>query len=267
LERTFVSHREGPERGIDRLVAGFGTVATAYERSRPEYPAAVYELLRRQFGLKRGTIVIDLAAGTGKFTRGLVGTGAAVVAIEPTAGMRRVFRRAVPRLPVLDGSAEAMPVPDGFVDAVTVAQAFHWFRVPRALREIHRVLRPGGGLALVWNERDESVDWMRELSDLLRPLRHRAPSYRGADWRAAFAQRHWFTPLRHRRFRHSQRLDLAGAVDRVRSVSFVAIAPRAVQARIVRSVRSLLRTHPQTRGRSVIEFPYRTDVYWCFRPR
>ncbi|MFZ0891037.1 MAG: class I SAM-dependent methyltransferase [Thermoplasmata archaeon] len=262
-----MSRRGSPERSIDRLVAGFGTVATAYERSRPEYPAAAYDLLRSQFGLKRGATVIDLAAGTGKFTRGLVGTRAAIVAIEPTAGMRRVFRRAVPGLPVLDGSAEVMSVPDGFADAVTVAQAFHWFHAPRALSEIHRVLRPGGGLALVWNERDESVDWMRELSDLIQPLRHRAPGYRGANWRTAFAHRRSFTPLRHRRFRHSQRLDVAGAVDRVRSISFVAIAPRPVQARIARSVRSLLRTHPDTRGRSVIEFPYRTDVYWCFRSR
>lgn len=242
-------------------------MAAAYERSRPEYPAAAFALLRHQFDLERGTTVIDLAAGTGKFTRGLIGTGAAIVAVEPTAGMRRMFRRAVPSLPILDGRAEAMPIPDGFADAVTVAQAFHWFHAPRALQEIHRVLRPGGGLALVWNERDESVDWMRELSELLQPLRHRAPGYRGADWRTAFANRRLFTPLRHRRFRHFQRLDVAGAVDRVQSVSFVAIAPRPVQVRIARSVRSLLRQHPETRGRSVIDFPYRTDVYWCFRSR
>jgi SAM-dependent methyltransferase len=242
-------------------------VAPAYERSHPKYPAAVFALLRREFGLRRGTTVIDLAAGTGKFSRGLVGTGAAVVAVEPTAGMRRVFRQAVPGLPVLDGSAESMPIPDRFADAVTVAQAFHWFHPPRALQEIHRVLRPGGGLALIWNERDESVAWMRDLSDLLRPLRHRAPGYRGVDWRAAFRDRPGFTPLRHRRFRHSQHLDIAGALDRVGSVSFVAVAPRPVRAQIDRSVRTLLRHHPETRGRSVIEFPYRTDVYWCFRTR
>jgi SAM-dependent methyltransferase len=248
-------------------VAGFGSVARAYERSRPQYPDSAFALLRHQFGLRPGTTVVDLAAGTGKLTRGLFRTGAAIVAVEPTAGMRRVFQRALPGLPIFDGTAEAIPVPDRFADAVTAAQAFHWFDAPRALREIARVLRPGGGLALLWNVRDESVAWVRGLSDLLRPLRHGAPAYRGDGWRRAFTARIPFTPLRHRRFRHSQRLDIATVLDRVRSISFVAVAPRLVRVRIVRDVRRLLEQDPETRGRSRIDFPYRTDVYWSFRSR
>jgi SAM-dependent methyltransferase len=259
--------RSAGPRTLPTLVAGFGSVARAYERSRPEYPREAIGHLRRQLALGRGTTVVDLAAGTGKLTRGLLSTGAAVVAVEPTAGMRRVFRQVLPGLPVFDGTAEAIPVPDRFADAVTVAQAFHWFDARPALREIARVLRSGGGLALVWNVRDESVGWVRELSELLRPLRRGVPGYRESRWRAAFTGEGSFTPLQHRQFRHSQRLPPAVVIDRVQSISFVAVAPRIVRDRLLRDVQALLERDPVTRGRSVIEFPYRTDVYWCFRSR
>ncbi len=260
-----MTRRSIPPRTVQRLVAGFDSTARAYERSRPDYPPTVYALLQRQFHLRRGSTVIDLAAGTGKFTRGLLATGAAIVAVEPTPGMRRVFRESLPGLPVFDGTAEAIPAPNRFADAVTAAQAFHWFDANRAVREIARVLRPGGGLSLVWNVRDESVGWMRELSDLLRPLRRGTPSYRGDVWRAAFHRQVPFTDLKYRRFRHSHSLDLDAAIDRVRSISFVATASRKARARILRDVRALLESDSATRGRSVIDFPYQTEVYWCFR--
>lgn len=137
-----------------RAEVGFGRAADAYERARPDYPAEAVDWLCDRLALRPGRTVVDLAAGTGKLTRLLVASGARVIAVEPVAGMRNALARAVPAVEILDGTAEAMPLPDGSADAITVAQAFHWFSTADALSEIHRVLAPGGALALVWNRRD-----------------------------------------------------------------------------------------------------------------
>ena len=160
-----------------------------------------------------GRRVLDLAAGTGKMTRLLAPSGVDLVAVEPVAGMRAAFEEAVPGVEILDGTAEAIPLPDASVDAVVVAQAFHWFDADKALAEIDRVLRPGGGVALVWNRRDESVPWVAEMSrdHPLEPRSHpavrRHPARRLHDLeRAAIVQR----------------LTREGLLDRVASVSYIA---------------------------------------------
>ena len=108
--------------------------------------------------------VLDLAAGTGKLTRLLVPSGADVVAVEPVAAMRDEMRAVLPDLEILDGTAEAIPLGDGSVDAVTVAQAVHWFDLERAVPEMLRVLRPGGALVLVWSLPDQRVDWIQRFT-------------------------------------------------------------------------------------------------------
>ena len=125
---------------------GFDRAADAYERSRPSYPPEAIECIRAELAIGVGSRVLDLAAGTGKLTRLLIPLGATLVAIEPVAGMRRILQTLHPQLDVRDGTAEAIPLDDGSLDAVTCAQAFHWFDGPKALAEIRRVLRPGGGL-------------------------------------------------------------------------------------------------------------------------
>jgi len=136
---------------------GFDRGAADYERGRPGYPDAAIALVARKLGITPGQRVLDLAAGTGKLTRSLLGLGAELVAVEPVAGMREQLRRAVPGVDVRDGTAEQIPLDDASVDAVLVAQAFHWFDVPAAAAEIHRVLVPGGGLAVIRNEWDRTV--------------------------------------------------------------------------------------------------------------
>jgi len=253
-------------------VRGFERAAEAYERGRPDYPAAAVRHLGRVLRIGPARTVVDLGSGTGKFTRALASLGAARVAVEPTAGMRRVFERTVPDVPVLDGTAEAIPLPDAFADAVVSAQAFHWFRLRPALREIRRVLRDGGGLGLVWNTRDDSVRWSRRLSEILeragrskRPWRERT---RGSYWntvlKPAFARNDsGFTRLRYRAFRHHQDGTREQFVDRALSVSMIAVLPAPERRAVAEEVRELLATDPETRGRRTIRLPYTTDVYWA----
>jgi SAM-dependent methyltransferase len=216
--------------------------------------------------------VVELGSGTGKFTRSLARLGAARVAIEPTAGMRRVFARTVPDVPALRGTAEAIPLPDGFADAVVAAQAFHWFDPDRALPEIARVLRRHGSIGMIWNLRDESVGWSRGISDIIGPYRSpdidprvdTAPTTRDPRWRRAIrAPGSPFGRLHRRTFRHVQRAPRATFVLRVLSVSIIAVQPEEERRRVARRVKALLDSDPATRGRAMLEMPYRTDVYWA----
>jgi SAM-dependent methyltransferase len=146
-----------------RRAASFSSVAEAYERARPEYPA---EAVRWLAGKSPGDVV-DLAAGTGKLTRMLVRLGHRVTAVEPLPEMLDQLRAAVPAASAVAGSAESIPLGDASADAVVVAQAFHWFDTEQSLHEIARVLRPGGTLGLIWNVRDEEVAWVATLSELI----------------------------------------------------------------------------------------------------
>jgi ubiquinone/menaquinone biosynthesis C-methylase UbiE len=241
---------------------GFAQATEAYEQGRPGYPTKAVSRLARELHLRSGRVVLDLAAGTGKLTALLVGTEATVVAVEPVAEMRASLERALPGVAVYAGSAEAIPLADGSVDAVTVGQAFHWFRGDEALAEIHRVLRPGGGLGLVWNVRDTSVPWLARLSEIMEPHRGTAPAYRTGRWREAFERTTLFEPLHSAELAHVHHLTPDGVVARVASVSFVAALPPAARERVLGEVRELLATDPDTRDQAQVELLYRTEVFW-----
>jgi len=247
-------------------VRGFDRVAEAYERGRPGYPVRAVRHLGRVLRIGPDRTVVELGSGTGKFTRALRPLGAAHVAIEPLPGMRVVSARVVPDVAVLPGTAESIPLPNGFADAVVAAQSFHWFRPRPALREIARVLRPGGGLGLVWNIRDESVDWSRRLSDIFDRYHHRIPTDRRERWGPVFDRADSpFGPLHVRRFRYVQELTRAEAVGRVLSVSVIAILPATERRRVADEVRALVARNLGARGRRRLALPYWTEVYWTFR--
>jgi SAM-dependent methyltransferase len=145
----------------------FESVAAEYERHRPEYPEEALRWAAEQLGLAPGARVLDVGAGTGKLTRGLVGLGLDVVAVEPGVPMLAQLRVAVPEAEAIEGPAEAIPLPDASVQATFAGQAFHWFDRPRALPELHRVIKPGGGLTLLWNWWNERDPLQRELGELI----------------------------------------------------------------------------------------------------
>jgi protein-L-isoaspartate O-methyltransferase len=162
-----VLHAAGAGLSLHPVAAGFARAADVYERTRPEYPPDAVAWLADRLELRPESVVVDVAAGTGKLTRLLVPSGARVVAVEPLPEMRAQLREAVPGVEALEGTAEAPPLPDACADAVTVAAAFHWFRRDEALAEFARVLRPGGRLAIVYNLRDPESELQQELSRML----------------------------------------------------------------------------------------------------
>jgi SAM-dependent methyltransferase len=242
--------------GVHRAAAeGFGRAAANYERGRPGYPEAAVEWLVSSLGIGPGTTVVDLGAGTGKFTRMLRPTGARIIAIEPVPAMRKELERAVRGVEILDGTAEAIPCSDASADAITAAQAFHWFATSRALSEMHRVLREGGGLGLIWNRRDQRDALQAGLDAVICRHRGQAPAHEANDWRAVIQTSPLFQATGERQFRHEQVVDLDGLVDRVLSTSFIAMLSERDRAAVAGEVRAL------ARGQATIVLPYRTDVF------
>jgi SAM-dependent methyltransferase len=246
-----------------RAATGFaGGSVEAYERGRPTYPEEAIDHLVREFGLSPGATVLDLAAGTGKLTRQLVPRVDHVIAVEPSPAMRGELQRQVPAADVRDGTAEAIPFDDATVDAVFVAQAFHWFRAEQALAEIARVLRPGRGLALVWNQArwsDAGPPWLGRLRELVEPRRVAAgPFPAGEDsWKEALERDARFSPVQDALFHHVHRLDVEDFVALIASWSWIANLPDPERAGLLDEIRRL------AGAATVLELPYATEVYSC----
>jgi SAM-dependent methyltransferase len=216
----------------------FGVAADAYERGRPPYPAGAIDWLVPA----HATRVLDLGAGTGKLTRQLRERGLDVIAVEPSAGMRDQFRRAVPGVPVLGGTAEHLPLASGSLDAILVAQAWHWVEPSLAIPEAARVLRPGGRLGLLWNRRVEGVDWVSELSTIIGSSRSpdagRASPQVGAPFGAV--ERFNVDWVHH--------LSPEAMIDWVASRSYVITLPEPQRESVLGHVRRLLADHPALGG-------------------
>lgn len=246
--------------------SGFDAQADAYERARPSYPPDAVAWLVDHLGIGTGTRVVDLAAGTGKLTRLLAATGADLLAVEPVPGMGARLRAAVPAVPLVSSTAEAMPFRAGTLDAVTVAQAFHWFDADAAFAELHRLLRPGGCVGLVWNARDRSVGWVDDVWRVLDRVEKRAPWRAHEDWSdSALGPRPGFGPLHEATFHHEHELTRADVIERFRSVSHVAVLEPDAREAVLGEVRAVIDEHPDTRGRDVLAIPYRVDASYCVR--
>jgi SAM-dependent methyltransferase len=242
---------------------GFGDSPERYDRGRPGYPPEAVEWLVTHLQAGPGRVVADLGAGTGKLTVHLAAAGARVVAVEPLAGMRRPLVVNCPGVSVVGAVAEQLPIGTATLDALTAAQSYHWFDASRALAEFHRVLRRRGRLGLIWNVRDRSVEWVDRLGQILDRVERNAP-WRDHDRRprSGLEQTLGFGETHQAQFRHLHTVDRAGLIDRFLSVSHLAVRPVAEQNRILAEVLEVIERHPDTRGREVLDFPYRVDAYW-----
>jgi SAM-dependent methyltransferase len=228
----------------------FGPAAEIYERGRPPYPAAALDWL-----LPAGRCrVLDLGAGTGKLTRQLRAAGHHVTAVDPSEGMLAQLRRVLPGVPAHLGSAEDIPLPDGSVDAVLMAQAWHWVDPDRAAPEIARVLSPGGRLGVLWNLRDARSGWVRRLEEIVGG----PDTYRETRFGPLFG------PVETHDVAWTHHLGPDELLDLIASRSQVILMPADERAALLGQVRQLIVTHPELVGRTEIALPFVTH---CARAR
>jgi SAM-dependent methyltransferase len=224
--------------------AAFGAVASEYERGRPGYPSAAIDHLVHELGRGADSVVVDLAAGTGKLTRD-------VEAVR--------------------GSAEKMPLGSGSADAVFVAQAFHWFDGPRALAEIARVLRPEGGLAMMWNStpwENREGPWFSALDDVLERSRADLSTLRrhgSGEWMRAFEGDRAFGPLGNAEFANPHRASRADFLAALASRSYVASMDEPDRAELLAEIETLLERADAPLDGDAVVMPLRTYVFWARR--
>ncbi len=244
---------------------GFSTQAVTYAQGRPDYPRQLTGWLSEVLGVDAHSLVVDLGAGTGKFTRLLSTLAPTLIAVEPVQAMGAQLSKLLPDVRLVNGTAEAIPLDSASADALVCAQAFHWFSTPAALREIHRVLKPEGRLGLVWNVRDESVGWVAAITEIITPYEGDTPRFHTGRWREAFTGEYFSAPemtcFPYQHVGSPQEV----IMDRFLSVSFIAALADAEKAKVTAQLRGLIDTHPDLRGRDTVAFPYQTQAYVCRR--
>jgi SAM-dependent methyltransferase len=234
---------------VDRA-RSFGSRAADYAAHRPDYPA---DGIRWALG-NAPRSVLDLAAGTGKLTSGLLALGLEVTAVEPDEAMRAEFAHRFPRVAVLPGTAEEIPLTSGSVDAVLVGQAFHWFDQDAALDEIGRVLRPGGTVGLLWNAEDTSVEWMAGLMAV-------AGTSAGisAPERTSMPAHALFGEPEVAMFPHVQRRTIDSLAETLGTHSRMIVIPVAEREAVLGRIRDYLSSRPET-ARGEFDAPLVTKV-------
>lgn len=234
----------------------FGRNVGDYDLGRPSYPAEAIAWILEQADPAHPTdsLVVDLGAGTGKFTAGLVGPGRQVVAVEPDAAMRERLAANLPSVTALEGSGEHLPLADASAALITVAQAWHWVDVPATSLEVARVLEPGGALALVWNIRDADVDWVARLGEVMGASEAEkydsvTPPVGSPLERQAYREFRWVMEMTREQF-----------FAMVTSRSYVIVMDEPERDEMLARLAAMLDTHPDLAGRTSYPMPYVTRV-------
>ncbi|NNN08325.1 MAG: class I SAM-dependent methyltransferase [Acidimicrobiaceae bacterium] len=240
----------------DLALGGFAH-GELYNEARPSYPQAAIDHFVRTFGLDARSHALDLGAGTGIFTRQLLAHVGRITAVEPSHSMRATFTAQTPGVEILDGSDVKIPLEDGSVDVVFVAQAFHWFEPTQALAEIRRVLVAGGGLGLMWNERDTEVQWIRQLNRAML-WDERQPYDAEIDYGSIIAAGP-FDHIEKSTFHHEDHLTHNQVVQRVLTTSYITLMDAAQRESLVADVLGVL--HPLS---DPVAMPYVTNIFTAF---
>jgi SAM-dependent methyltransferase len=236
-----------------QLAKSFENIGEEYDRFRPGFPdAAATEILPTRVGA-----VLDLGAGTGKFTELLSSRADRVIAVEPSEAMLDVLRGKLPEVEPILAGAESIPLPDSSVDAVTVAQAFHWFDRGPACIEIARVLVPGGTLGLLWNHSDPDCAWDRACHRVAHP----AVAEKDATTESAAEDLPGFTFDRRAEIAWTESITRADYIARWLTVSSFLVADDETRARMVAQLEAILDADPQTAGHERFDLPMLTDVF------
>ncbi|PFG31737.1 class I SAM-dependent methyltransferase [Paramicrobacterium agarici] len=236
----------------EQRALSFGHVAESYQAARPTYPDAAIDWLVPE----RTRRVLDLGAGTGKFTESLVARGLDVIAVEPSVEMLQKLAERLPTVDARQGTAESIPVEDASVDVVTVAQAWHWVDADAAVPEIARILRTAGLLSLVWNMHDDRIAWVREMEEVLGKLPRFNVEYETPQIGELFGHvESWTTSW-------TRKLTLPELDTYLRSLSYVSLKSPPEQAEIVDRVQAIASDAVAADG--TLELPYLTE---CHRAR
>ncbi|MFI9506301.1 class I SAM-dependent methyltransferase [Nocardia sp. NPDC052566] len=248
--------KSNDERGLRaRRARSFGPHAADYAEHRPDYPAAGIRWALEPVASEHIPTVLDLGAGTGKLTEGLLAVGASVLAVEPDEAMRAELLRRHPEVTAHPGTAEAIPLPDASVDAVLAGQAFHWFDPERAFPEIARVLRTGGVFAALWNENDVRVAWVAGLNRLTQTAAS-VPGIQGAD---TLPPHPLFPSFDRAVFAHSQRRTAESLAATIGTHSHTLVIPERDRTVLLDRITAYLRTTPET-ARGEFDLPLVTSV-------
>ena len=245
---------------MDPVAAGgFASAAPTYARIRPAYARGAIGRIRDR--CPRGAQVLDVAAGTGILSGQLHRAGLRVTAVEPVQPMLAHLVRTLPAVAALRGTAEALPVRDGRFDVLSVGEAFHWFDADAALAEAWRVLRPDGILVLLWNRRDDAVEWVARYDEIVLSERPEGRPYdTSVDWDAVVERHGGFVQPELVRIDNPRASGPRELVERAASTSFVADAAPVARDRVLERVGELVRTHPDLAGRGSFELPYVTEL-------
>lgn len=241
---------------------GFSSAAELYQQVRPDYPQDIVNWLQDQLQLGKKSHVIDLGSGTGKFLPYLQQITSHITAIEPIQEMLAQLQHAYPEIQTLQASSEHLPVTANGMDAVICAQSFHWFANIETLEQIHQVLKPSGHLALIWNQRDINVEWVKALADLIEPLEGNTPRYHSEKWKDVFEQQSLFQLENVQTFQQQHIGTVENVVSkRLLSTSFIAALPEQEQQQLKALFEQIVFSYTGKYPQDEIEFPYITYAY------
>jgi SAM-dependent methyltransferase len=245
-----------PDHRLERA-RSFGPAAVLYDQVRPSYPVEAITWALDPLGPGRHRVA-DVGAGTGILTRVLSSMGHEIVAVEPDPRMREQLSATTPGVEVVDGRAEAIPVPDGLLDAAMAGQAYHWFDGESAHRELARVIRPGGVFTAVWNERDTTVPWLAEYS---RIIENRPPGPYSPRRREVDSYGDGFDKVEETEFRHAVTYTPDRLISLLKTRSYFLTASRQRQVELEAAVRRLVQEHPDLAGAAQFPLPYVVQVF------